>query len=153
DVNAGDISLAGDNVHAFSKLDIPVIQALAAGMPRGAWEVSRRGLSALDTAINVAIPEFDGRLITVPISFKERAHDNPSGLYVPDPERIHRLAGIAARLARLRHLPNSEKRVAFVLTNSSSKASQIGNAVGLDAPASLLILLRAMRSRGYRVTD
>jgi cobaltochelatase CobN len=44
-------------------------------------------------------------------------------------------------------------RVAFVLTNSSSKASQIGNAVGLDAPASLLTLLHAMRRDGYDIAD
>ena len=38
-----------------------------------------------------------------------------------------------------------------MLTNSSSKASQVGNAVGLDAPASLLTLLRAMRRDGYSI--
>jgi cobaltochelatase CobN len=147
------VTLAGENVSALAALDVPVIQAIAAGMPRGAWQVSRRGLTALDTAINVAIPEFDGRIISVPISFKERSQENPATLYVPDLERIDRMAGIAARLARLRRLGNPEKRIAFVLTNSASKASQIGNAVGLDAPASLLTLLHAMRSRGYRVSE
>jgi len=114
EVNTGSVTLAGDNVSALAALGIPVIQAITAGTPRGAWEVSRRGLSALDTAINVAIPEFDGRIITVPISFKERVQDNPATLYLPDEERIERVAGIASRLARLRHCSNSEKRVAFV---------------------------------------
>ena len=54
-------------------------------------------------------------------------------------------------MARLRRLPRSEMRVAFVLTNSGAKASQVGNAVGLDAPASLLTLLRAMRRDGYAI--
>lgn len=108
-------------------------------------------MNPLETAINVAIPEFDGRIITVPISFKERqaGHDGP--VYSPHPERIARVAGIAAQLVNLRQKPNQQKRVAFILTNSSSKAAQVGNAVGLDAPASLLNLLRAMRGRGYRV--
>ena len=44
-------------------------------------------------------------------------------------------------------------RVAFVLTNSSAKAAQVGNAVGLDAPASLLSLLRAMRRDGFDVDE
>ena len=151
DVLLSTLSFALGEVSALQKLDIPVIQAIAAGMPRGAWEVSRRGLSALETAINVALPEFDGRIISVPISFKERSSANPETLYVPHPERIDRLAGIAARLARLRRLANSEKRIAFVLTNSSAKASQVGNAVGLDTPASLLNLLRGMKTRGYRI--
>src|SRR5262249_15464847 len=78
DVNAGAVTIPGDNVSALAALGVPVIQAIVAGTPRGAWEVSRRGLSALDTAINVAIPEFDGRIITVPVSFKERSHENPA---------------------------------------------------------------------------
>ncbi|HWY88008.1 MAG TPA: cobaltochelatase subunit CobN, partial [Gemmataceae bacterium] len=43
--------------------------------------------------------------------------------------------------------------IAFILTNSQGKAARIGNAVGLDAPASLINLLEAMRRRGYHVTD
>ena len=58
-----------------------------------------RGLTALDTAINVAIPEFDGRIITVPLSFKDRSEDAP-GLYAPH-------AG--ARRARRRHSPRTAR--------------------------------------------
>jgi cobaltochelatase CobN len=135
---------------AFEKLGVPVLQAITSGMPREAWEISTRGLTALDTAINVAIPEFDGRIITVPLSFKDRSQDAP-GLYAPYDDRAARVAGLAARLVRLRQRSRADMRVAFVLTNSSSKASQVGNAVGLDAPASLLALLRAMRRDGYAI--
>jgi cobaltochelatase CobN len=143
---------AADGPSALEHLGIPIVQAMTSGMPREAWEVSHRGLSPLETAINVAIPEFDGRIITVPMSFKDRADEAP-GLYAPHAERIARVAGIARTLARLRRLPRPAVRVAFVLTNSSSKASQVGNAVGLDAPASLLTLLRAMRRDGYTISD
>jgi len=136
----------------FEQLDVPVLQAIAAGMPESAWQVSARGLSPLETAINVALPEFDGRIITVPVSFKERRPELSAAFYSPRPDRVARLAGIAERMIRLRHKPNAQKRVAFVLTNSSAKASQIGNAVGLDAPASLLTLLRGLRQRGYLVS-
>jgi cobaltochelatase CobN len=138
----------GAGPSAFEQLGLPVLQAVTSGMPREAWEVSHRGLTALDTAINVAIPEFDGRIITVPLSFKDRSEDAP-GLYAPHVERAERVAGLAARLVRIRQRRRADMRVAFVLTNSSSKASQVGNAVGLDAPASLLTLLRAMRRDGY----
>jgi cobaltochelatase CobN len=153
DVNTGGITPAGSNVNALEQLDVPVIQTMAGSVPRASWEISSRGLNPLETAINVAIPEFDGRIITVPISFKEREAAHEGALYTPHLERINRVAGIAARLVQLRQKSNSEKRIAFVLTNSSSKAAQVGNAVGLDSPASLLNLLRAMRGRGYRVTD
>ena len=57
------------------------------------------------------------------------------------------------RFAVLRNKPNSEKRVAFVLTNAPGKAAKVGNAVGLDAPASLLRVLVALRDAGYQVGD
>jgi len=152
EINAGNVTQAGEVITSLGQLGIPVIQAIASGMARGAWEGSRRGLSALDTAINVAIPEFDGRIISVPVSFKERGASGSEGLYVAHEERIERVAGIAARLAALRRTSNSERRVAFVLTNSAAKASQVGGAVGLDTPASLLTTLHAMRSRRYKIS-
>src|SRR6202046_1311023 len=152
-VNTGDVTIAGENISVLEQLGLPIIQAIASGMSRGSWEISRRGLNALDTAMNVALPEFDGRIISVPISFKERASADSGDLYAPHEERIDRVAGIAASLARLQRLPNCDKRVAFVLTNSSSKAAQVGNAVGLDTPASLLNLLRAMKGRSYSIGE
>ena len=49
--------------------------------------------------------------------------------------------------------PNQDKRIAFILTNSPGKAARIGNAVGLDTPASLIKIIEAMHGRGYHVTD
>ncbi len=153
EVNTGSITEAGDAINSLEQLGIPVLQAIACGMPRGAWEGSRRGLNALETAVNVAIPEFDGRIITVPISFKERNAAGAESLYVAHEERALRVAGLAARLAGLRRKANRDRRIAFVLTNSAAKASQVGGAVGLDSQASLLTTLRAMRARRYNVSE
>ena len=150
EVNTGNVTQGAEAVSSLERLGIPVIQAIASGMPRGAWEGSRRGLNALDTAVNVAIPEFDGRIISVPVSFKERGA-NAESLYVAHEERAQRVAGIAARLAGLRRIPNRDRRVAFVLTNSAAKASQVGGAVGLDSPASLLTTLHALKGRHYTI--
>lgn len=152
EVNTGSLTETGYSINSLEQLGIPVLQAIASGMPRGAWEGSRRGLNALDTAVNVAIPEFDGRVITVPVSFKERGNAGVEGLYVAHEERMNRVAGLAARIANLRRTANRDRRVAFVLTNSAAKASQVGGAVGLDSSASLLMTLRAMRTRRYAVT-
>ena len=151
EANTSNTSVSGEAVGSFEHLGIPVVQAIASTMPRGAWEGSRRGLNALDTAVMVAIPEFDGRIITVPVSFKERA-STVDNLYVAQLDRAERVAGIASRLAVLRRKPNCEKRIAFVLTNSAAKASQVGGAVGLDSPASLMTALAAMRTRQYDIS-
>ncbi|NYF80052.1 cobaltochelatase subunit CobN [Granulicella arctica] len=153
EVNTGSTTEPGEVADSLEQLGIPILQAIASGMPRGAWEGSRRGLNALDTAVNVAIPEFDGRIITVPISFKERGASGAESLYIAHEERVVRVAGLAVRLANLRRTANRDRRVAFVLTNSAAKASQVGGAVGLDSPASLLTTLRAMRTRRYTISS
>ncbi|MCS6841957.1 MAG: cobaltochelatase subunit CobN, partial [Roseiflexus sp.] len=145
-------ALGESDPHPFSLLDAPVIQALVSSTSRDEWLRNGRGLGPLDTAMNVAIPEFDGRIIGVPVAFKEQQGEAPARS-VPDEERMARLAGLVRRLAALRYKPNAEKRIAFVFTNSSAKAQRIGNAVGLDAPASLIRLLQAMQEAGYQVGD
>ncbi|MFC5801046.1 cobaltochelatase subunit CobN [Streptomyces formicae] len=133
---------------ALAGLDVPVLQALCLTGPRDAWEENDEGLSPLDAASQVAVPEFDGRLITVPFSFKEIDEDGLPA-YVADPERAARVAGIAVRHARLRHIPNAGKRIALVLSAYPTKHSRIGNAVGLDTPASAVALLRRLLDEGY----
>ncbi|MGW4073995.1 cobaltochelatase subunit CobN [Streptomyces asiaticus] len=133
---------------ALTALDVPVLQALCLTSPRAAWEENDEGLSPLDAATQVAVPEFDGRLITVPFSFKEVDEDGLP-VYVADAERAARVAGIAVRHARLRHIPAADKRLALVLSAYPTKHSRIGNAVGLDTPASAVALLRRLRAEGY----
>ncbi|MBV8929229.1 MAG: cobaltochelatase subunit CobN, partial [Mycobacteriaceae bacterium] len=100
----------------------------------------------------VAVPEFDGRIITVPFSFKEIDNEGLIS-YVPDAERCARVAGIALKHARLRTIPNADKRIAVVFSAYPTKHSRVGNAVGLDTPASAIALLEAMRDAGYLITD
>ncbi|HEY1291705.1 MAG TPA: cobaltochelatase subunit CobN, partial [Chloroflexota bacterium] len=159
-VNPDGPTSAGWSVDALNRLGIPVLQAICVAGPHAQWDASQRGLTPLETAMNVALPEFDGRIIGVPISFKETLPTTTDGrldasvvAYVPQPERIRRMVGHALRLAALRHKPNPDKRVALVLTNYNAKASRIGNAVGLDTPASVLRLLHAMHDAGYDVGD
>jgi cobaltochelatase CobN len=145
-------------VPALEELEVPVVQGICATSSRGAWLESDAGLSPLDTAWQVAIPEFDGRIVSVPFSFKERVEDEspvgaPLTLYRADPERTARLAGLAVRFARLGHVPNGKKRVALLLSNYPTKHSRVGNAVGLDTPASAVRLLREMERAGYVVDD
>ena len=65
-------------------------------------------MSPLDVATQVAVPEFDGRIITVPFSFKE-IDDEGLISYVADPERCARVAGLAVRHARLRSIAAADR--------------------------------------------
>ncbi|MFI7002160.1 cobaltochelatase subunit CobN [Nocardia sp. NPDC050175] len=140
------------DVGALADLDVPILQGLCLTSGREQWAANDDGMSPLDVATQVAVPEFDGRIITVPFSFKEFDADGLS-TYVPDAERAARVAGIAVRYARLRHIPADRKRVVLMLSAYPTKHARIGNAVGLDTPASAIRLLTEMRTAGYHLGE
>jgi cobaltochelatase CobN len=148
-----EASAGGDggawSIGALAELDIPIMQGICLTSSRADWALAN-SMTPMDAAMQVAIPEFDGRIITVPFSFKELGED---GLprYVADSERVRRLAGIALRQARLRHVPAAEKRIGITLSSYPTKHARVGNAVGLDTPASAVRLLNALSASGVDV--
>ncbi|MBV9350387.1 MAG: cobaltochelatase subunit CobN, partial [Mycobacterium sp.] len=155
-VKPATVSAGGDdeawNVEHLAALDIPILQGLCLTSSRQQWRDNDDGLSPLDVASQVAVPEFDGRIITVPFSFKE-VDDEGLISYIADPERCARVAGLAVRHAQLRRVATADKRVAVVFSAYPTKHARIGNAVGLDTPASAVALLRAMREHGYQLGE
>lgn len=152
-VNGATIA-EGWSVEFLDTLNVPIVQAVACTSSQAEWEESDAGLTPLDTAMTVAIPEFDGRIISVPMSFKEAVEEDSTvgsvvTKYVPVADRIQAVVGLAARLARLRRGDNASKRVAILFSSYPTKAARIGNAVGLDSPASVMHLLHALRQAGY----
>ena len=142
----------------LEQLDVPILQAIVSTESRADWQERAIGLSPLDIAMNVALPELDGRIITVPVSFKESVAVEGKGellgavkRYVPDVEQIRSLASLTSNYAKLSRKPVAERKIAFVLSNYPTKASRLGNAVGLDTPASAINLLNAMKEAGYAV--
>lgn len=146
----------GIPLEVLEELDVPILQGLVSTDPYDAWEGRSTGLNPLDIAMNVAIPEFDGRIISVPFCFKEeKVRDEILGVavrkYVAREDRVAFLARLSLNWARLRKKPNQERKVAILLTNYPSKQSRLGNAVGLDTPASVVFLLHAMKEAGYKI--
>jgi len=147
DAQAGGDDEAWD-AGALADLGVPILQALCLTSTRDAWRDNDEGVSPLDAASQIAVPEFDGRIITVPFSFKEFDADGLPA-YVADPERSARVAGLAVAHGRLRHIDPAEYRVVLVLSAYPSKHARIGNAVGLDTAASAVALLRRMQAEGW----
>jgi len=139
---------------AENPFDCPVLQAIFCASSENVWAANIAGLTPRDIAMNVALPEFDGRIITTAVSFKNTlTHDQALQTdvvrYQPRADRIDHVAKLAANWARLRATANGAKRVAILLANYPSKNARVGNAVGLDTPASLHRLLLALRAAGY----
>jgi cobaltochelatase CobN len=130
-----DTSAAGP----FAAADCPVLQAILSGATEDDWRASTRGLGPRDLAMNVALPEVDGRIITRAVSFKSEASPDPLTEHArvahrPVPDRIDLTARLAAAWTRLRRAPPSDRRVALILANYPTRDGRIGNGVGLDTP-------------------
>ncbi|MEK7878531.1 MAG: cobaltochelatase subunit CobN, partial [candidate division NC10 bacterium] len=67
----GPALASGWSVEYLDRLNIPIIQAIVSTGTEEEWLESSLGLGPIDTAMSVALPEFDGRIISGPISFKE----------------------------------------------------------------------------------
>ncbi len=142
-----------DGGTALDRAGCPVLQLVTAGSSEEAWAASPRGLSASDLAMHVALPELDGRLLAGTVSFKAEVEENGHrrAVHRPHAERIAAVADRAAAWARLAATPRPERRIALVLSNYPGAEGRLAHAVGLDAPASALAILRRLAVEGYAV--
>ncbi len=135
---------------------VPVLQAIFAGSDREAWEKAPRGLSQADLAMQVVLPELDGRLLTTIVSFKAEAASVAALEFArvahkPDPDGIAAVAKRAALWTRLAATPRSMRRLALVLSDYPGAGGQAAHAVGLDAIASTAEILRLLAQEGFDV--
>jgi cobaltochelatase CobN len=138
----------------FDAADVPVLQLVFSGGSEADWRTGSQGLSARDLAMQVALPEVDGRLLTRAVSFKAEARYDPATQcsivsYQPVADRIAFTASLAAGWARLGRVPAGDRRVALILANYPNRDGRIGNGVGLDTPTGVVEVLRALCAAGY----
>ncbi|MEM1284762.1 MAG: cobaltochelatase subunit CobN [Pseudomonadota bacterium] len=157
-INCTAFASSSDDGGPLSQTGAPVLQAVLSGVSREAWEESSRGLSGTDLVMHVAMPELDGRIHGPAVSFKRQDERDALTAFAPvryesHTERADALARLTARWTRLRQLQAPDKRVAIILANYPTKASRIGNGVGLDTPQSVVRFLEAMKGDGYEVGD
>ena len=135
-----------------------VLQAIFSGSTQEAWQASAQGLTARDLAMNVALPEVDGRVLSRAVSFKSAAFYDESVqanivTHEPLADRVAFVARLASGWARLRRRPENQRRVALIMANYPDRDGRLGNGVGLDTPAGTIEALRAMAGAGYSLDD
>ncbi|MDG1211841.1 MAG: cobaltochelatase subunit CobN [Paracoccaceae bacterium] len=136
----------------------PVMQIIFSAANEESWAEGERGLSARDIAMNVALPEVDGRLLTRAVSFKGEAYRDevtecPITAYRARGDRIAFVASLAANWARIGAKANADKRVALILANYPNKDGRLANGVGLDTPAATIGTLKALAEAGFQVEN
>lgn len=135
-----------------------VFQVVLAASSEDAWEEGLTGLSARDIAMNVALPEVDGRVLSRAISFKGEAYfdeatECPIAAYRARGDRISFVAELAANWAKLRRVAPQKRKVALILANYPNKDGRLANGVGLDTPASTMHVLDLLANEGYSISN
>ncbi|MEK9672175.1 MAG: cobaltochelatase subunit CobN [Rhodospirillaceae bacterium] len=142
----------------FDGSGAPVLQVVFSGGAEDAWAEGVFGLGPRDIAMNVALPEVDGRIITRAVSFKggvtrDDATETDIVRYAPVQDRVEFVCDLARNWARLRNTQPAGRRVALVLANYPNRDGRLGNGVGLDTPEATVNVLRALDAAGYRVEN
>ncbi len=152
------LSTVSPKLDLWTALDVPVIQVILSGSTVEAWQNHPMGLGPRDIAMNVALPEVDGRIISRAVSFKTTQHRSEAletavvG-YEPVGDRIDFVADLAASWCRLRRKPPAARRIALVLANYPNRDGRLANGVGLDTPQSCVEILQALQAAGYITGD
>ncbi len=157
-VNTTGFSAAQADGSPLEANGTPVLQAILPTTPESGWRASARGLGPSDLAMNVVLPEMDGRIITRAIAFKTVGDPDPDLQFAAPmlralPDRVAAVADLAAAWVRLGRTPRAERRVALVLSDYPGPGGGIGHAVGLDSPASTVALLHRLSAEGYGLRD
>ncbi|MDR9403117.1 MAG: cobaltochelatase subunit CobN, partial [Halothece sp. Uz-M2-17] len=136
----------------WQQLNVPVLQVILSGGTKEQWEKGMQGLNPRDVAMNVALPEVDGRVITRAISFKSSQQWNEQLetdviAYEPVRDRAEFVVNLAQNW-----IQNADKKVALILANYPNKDGRLANGVGLDTPESCVEILKALNASGYQVS-
>ncbi|MEM9214177.1 MAG: cobaltochelatase subunit CobN [Cyanobacteria bacterium P01_F01_bin.150] len=154
--SAAKLDGAALDVSLWRSLNVPVLQVILSGGTQEQWQDSWQGLSPRDIAMNVALPEVDGRIISRAVSFKSvqtrnAALETDVVTYRPVGDRIQFVADLAQSWVTLAQTPPQERRIALVLANYPNRDGRIANGVGLDTPESCVRMLQALQQSGYNL--
>lgn len=133
-----------------------VLQVVFSSATQESWQQGARGLCARDVAMNVALPEIDGRVLSRAVSFKaaefyDRQTECTIVHHKPVADRVAFVARLAANWVALKHKKPSQRRIAMIMSNYPGGDGRLGHGVGLDTPAACMLSLRAMQAAGYDV--
>lgn len=136
-------------------IDIAVINAINLyGRSQEEWKAAAQGLSAFEGTFNIAVPELAGTIAPTVIGSVEQVRDSQTGLKIatsaPMDERVRTAVARAYRYARLRILPNAQKRIGVLYYNYPSGRANV-SASYLNVAESLHNVLKGLQAEGYDI--
>jgi len=132
-----------------------VLQVTFSSTPYQQWYDNPRGLAPRDLAMNITLPEIDGRIFTRAVSFKSAAvFDEATQCnlvqHQPLSSRIDFVADLSANWLKLRRKKPYQRRITLIMANYPGGGDgRLAHGVGLDTPAATVHILQQLRDNGY----
>ncbi|MFN3921762.1 MAG: cobaltochelatase subunit CobN, partial [Caldimicrobium sp.] len=140
-------------IEILKKLGVPVFTPITTLYKTiDEWERDPLGADGKMIGWNIAMPEFEGRI--EPIIIGGLSEDEEGYKYrKPLKERIDKFAQRVMNWVKLRKIPPSERKVAFILHNNpcASVEATVGGGANLDTLESVARILQRMKEVGYQV--
>ncbi len=146
-INLRSIHLAQKRKEEFSRLGVPVIQALSYySGDQARWEADKQGISASMTPFTLVLPEASGII-------------DPTIIAASDPEskentvidyQMDALLERSLKQAQLRLKTNADKKITVMVWNYPSGEKNIG-ASFLNVPRSLNQISSSLKAEGYAI--
>ncbi|WP_025565691.1 cobaltochelatase subunit CobN [Psychromonas sp. SP041] len=157
-VSSPGLSSQPNSFKRLFAVDIPILQLVLSSSTLQDWTDYKQGLRSRDIAMQVVLPEMDGKVLTRAISFKTEAFfDEKTQIslvqYQLHSERALFVIELAKKYIQLSLTENKNKRIALILANYPTKDGRIGNGVGLDTPNSTVNILNALKDAGYPINS
>ncbi len=142
----------------FEKIGVPVFQTVFASCSEEIWKENLFGLSPTDIAINISLPEMDGKIDAGPVSFKLLEGKDPDTdseivRYSPHEAGCESAAFSGRMWLNLARKKNPDKKIAIIMPNYPSRDGRLANGVGLDTPQSCVRILQSLAAAGYELGD
>lgn len=135
----------------FSRWDVPALQVMSTHFTLEDYYDRPQGMDSMSLSTGVFQPELDGQILTVPCAVRETLDEDGVERKVcrPLPDRVERVCALAMNWARLRRMPNGEKKIAILFHTMPGNA-RIGCAEGLDSFESVHRIVRRLQAEGFR---
>lgn len=133
----------------FSGWDVPAIQVMVTRLSPEDYEKLPQGIDSMSLTTCIFQPELDGQIISVPCAAQTLLKEDgvERKVFVPIPDRVARVCRLAVNWAKLRRMPQSEKKIA-ILFNAMPGNDGIGCAEGLDSFESVHQIVKRLQAEG-----
>lgn len=135
----------------FAGWDVPALQVMATHFTLEDYNARPQGMDSMSLSTSVFQPELDGQILTVPCAVQELLDKDGVERKVccPLPDRVERVCKLAVNWAKLRRIPNDEKKIAILFHTMPGNA-KIGVAEGLDSFESVHRIVQRLKTEGVR---